>query len=240
MLRPLIANLAFYQMFGDGASDLDENFVDEFVSGEICNPPLRVVLESIVASEHEVEDVATVCTLPTGQRIFFLVNARWIRAKDLPKMILVEPRDVTKEKEAELRIQELNGVLQAHVATVDAVNKELESYSHSVSHDLRTPLRFVNRIAHVLLHEPGTPLSEDAAQQVNMILEATSEMAKLIEDLLVFSQVSRKSIRKRRVHLRRLFQLRHDRAPAARRRHTGGGGGTDEAGPDRVEGALVR
>ena len=114
--------------------------------------------------------------------------------------------DITEKKEAELRIQELNDALQKQVATVDAVNKELESFSHSVSHDLRTPLRFVNRIANLLLHEPGAHLSNGATQQVNMILQATSEMAKLIENLLVFSQISWEPIRKRRVDLRRLFQ----------------------------------
>ena len=123
----------------------------------------------------------------------------------LPEMILVELRNITREKEAEIRIQELNDALQKHVATVDAVNEELESYSHSVSHDLRTPLRFVNRIAHVLLHEPGTNLSDVAIQRVKMILQATTEMGRLIENLLVFSQVSLEPIKKRNVDLRKLF-----------------------------------
>lgn len=107
---------------------------------------------------------------------------------------------------AQLQIEGLNVALQKHVAAVEAVNKELESYSHSVSHDLRTPLRFVNRIANLLLHEPGAHLSNGASQQVNMILQATGQMAKLIENLLVFSQVSRQSIRRRRVDVRKLFQ----------------------------------
>lgn len=107
---------------------------------------------------------------------------------------------------AERRIQALNDVLQGHVAAVNAANKELDSYGHSVSHDLRTPLRFVSRIAHMLLHEPGAGLSKNATQQINMILQATSEMSKLIENLLVFSQVGREAIRKRRVDMKRLFQ----------------------------------
>ena len=118
---------------------------------------------------------------------------------------MVQQRTAELES-AKLEIQGLNDVLEEHVATVEAVNKELESYSHSVSHDLRTPLRFVNRIAHLLLHEPGAHLSKNATAKVNMILQATSEMAKLIENLLVFSQVSREPLKQRRVDLRRLFQ----------------------------------
>ena len=114
--------------------------------------------------------------------------------------------DITDLRNAEQRIQALNSALEKHAATVEAVNRELESYSHSVSHDLRTPLRFVNRIAHVLLHEPGAQLSKNAAEQVNMILQATGEMAQMIEKLLVFSQASHVALKKRRMDLRRLFQ----------------------------------
>ncbi len=142
-----------------------------------------------------------------GSRAFVINSAAPVR--DAAGIIIgsaVAIQEITDLRNAELRIQELNNVLQEQVATVDAMNKELESYSHSVSHDLRTPLRFVNRIAHLLLNEPGEHLSNGAIQQVNMILQATSEMAVLIENLLVFSQVSREPIRKRRLDLRRLFQ----------------------------------
>jgi PAS domain S-box-containing protein len=118
----------------------------------------------------------------------------------------VAVQDITKLRTANLHIQELNNLLREHVTTLEAVNKELESYSQSVSHDLRTPLRFVNRIAHVLLHERGARLSDGASQQVEMIIQATSEMAKMIENLLMFSQAGREPLKKRRVNVRRLFQ----------------------------------
>jgi len=118
-------------------------------------------------------------------------------------------------RETDLRVQDLNEALQAHVAIVDAINKELESYSHSVSHDLRMPLRFVNRIAYALLQDSGSHLSYKSSEQVNMILQSTEEMAKLIDDLLTFSWASREPLQKRRVDLQRLFQvvlkkLQHD------------------------------
>ena len=118
-------------------------------------------------------------------------------------------------RETDLRVQDLNEALQAHVAIVDAINKELESYSHSVSHDLRMPLRFVNRIAYALLQDSGSHLSYKSSEQVNMILQSTEEMAKLIDDLLPFSWASREPLQKRRVDLQRLFQvvlkkLQHD------------------------------
>lgn len=114
--------------------------------------------------------------------------------------------DITDRWKAEVTIEKLNETLQEHVNAVEAANVELESYSHYVSHDLRTPLRFVNRIAHLLLGRPEEHLSDGAIEQVNMILQATDEMAALIENLLVFSQASRQPIRRRRVNLRNLFQ----------------------------------
>jgi len=101
--------------------------------------------------------------------------------------------DITEKKEAELRNQKLNQALQEHLAALDAVNKELKSYSHTVSHELRTPLLFINKIAHLLLQEAGSLLSDKAVKQMNMILQATNEMGKLIENLLVFSQAGRKA-----------------------------------------------
>ncbi len=204
-LQPLIANPAFFQMFGLPPTSLDGEYISELISGKICKPSLRTVIESTSTNDRNGGDSVVVCTLRMGKQIYLLVNARYIHESDLPEMILLELRNITRKKEAELKIQELNDALQKHVATVDAINKELESYSHSVSHDLRTPLRFVNRIAHLLLHEPGTNLSDTAIQQVNMILQATTEMGRLIENLLVFSQVSREPLKKRSVDLRKLF-----------------------------------
>jgi signal transduction histidine kinase len=205
-LQTRITNPAFFRAFGLGPTDSEADFIEAFVSGNACAPPLRTTLAPLVIDGKEIEEVETLCTLPTGRRVFLLVNAQRIRMAGLPEMILVEPRDITREKTAEQCIQELNNALQEHVAAVDAVNQELESYSHSVSHDLRTPLRFVNRVAHLLLYGPGADLSTAAAEQVNMILQATGEMGRLIENLLVFSQAARVPIKKRRLDLRRLFQ----------------------------------
>lgn len=119
-------------------------------------------------------------------------------------MILVELRDITTQRETERRIQELNEALQEHAASLEAINLELEAFTHSVSHDLRTPLRLTNKIAHLLLQDHATRLPDDAVEKVNMILDSTREMAKLIEDLLTFSRVSREPMKKRRVDLGRL------------------------------------
>lgn len=206
-LRAVMANPAFYQTLGLAPADLKEGFVPKFVSGESCQPGLRVILESVIDNDGDVQGAEIVCTLPTGKRVILLVNARRIRVETSPhEMILVEPRDITREKKAERRIQALNKVLRKHAAELEIANKELESFSHFVSHDLRVPLRFINRVAHLLLQDHGVEPPDGTVQQVNLILESTNEMAKLIEDLLAFSRVSREPMRKRRVDMRKLAQ----------------------------------
>lgn len=215
-LRPVMANPAFRQVFELAEADFGGTTLHELFLGQAFQPRLETVLEPVILAGMDVEGVEMVGTLATGRGVHLLVSARRLRIEGLPWMVLVELHDITGEIQTELRIQELNDALRAHVTTVDAMNEELESYSHSVSHDLRTPLRFVNRIAHLLLHGPGAQLSDLAQQQVNMILQATGEMGNLIERLLVFSQVGRAPMRSRQVDLGKLFQRAMEELSAVR------------------------
>jgi light-regulated signal transduction histidine kinase (bacteriophytochrome) len=166
---------------------------------------LRTVLEPVVAGDRDVEGAEISCTLPDRTQIVLSVSVRRVpEEQDLHKMILVELRDVTQERNAERRIRELNEALQKNGTDLDLMNKELESFSHSVSHDLRMPLRLINKMAHVLLHDHGANLPGGAIEIINMIIDGTQEMGRLMEVLLTFSRVIRDPIKKRRVELQRL------------------------------------
>ncbi len=204
-LRVVMANPAFYETLKIIPGLLDGKSVQDLIVGEIGHTHLRTVLEAVVAHDGKVDEVEVACTIPPRTRQFLTVTVRHvIFGEDATAMILVELRDITREKETERRIQKLNEALREHGVSLEAINKELESFSHSVSHDLRTPLRLMNKIAHLLLHDEGAQLSAGAIEKVQMILDSTDEMSKLIEDLLTFSQVSREPMKKRQVDLRRL------------------------------------
>jgi len=83
-------------------------------------------------------------------------------------------------------------------------NKELESFSHSISHDLRTPLRLMDKVTHELLHDYGAKLPAGAIEIINMIFSASHEMGKLIDVLLKFSRTIQASIKRRHVDMERL------------------------------------
>lgn len=206
-LRAVMANPAFCHALQIPVGPLKGKTVDEFVSGKNGTRQLMKVLESVAANDGDVEGVEMPYTLPDRTRIILSVNARRVsKEQGLHKMILVEFRDTTQERQAERRIQELNKALQVHGTQLELMNKELESFAHSVSHDLRTPLRLIDKIAYLLLDNHGANLPGDAIEKINMIIDGAQEMGKLIETLLAFSRVIRDPVKKRRVDLQRLVR----------------------------------
>jgi PAS domain S-box-containing protein len=104
-------------------------------------------------------------------------------------------RDVTARKEAAARIQKLNEELKSRAELLEAANKELESFSYSVSHDLRAPLRHIHGFVEILQQSPAFQGQEAAQRQMNVIAKAARDMGVLIDDLLAFSRTSRAEMR---------------------------------------------
>jgi signal transduction histidine kinase len=205
--RAVVANPAFYQTLQIAPGQLEGKRIQELIFGESGQPHVRMILEPVIAQSGGSTALEIVCVLPHGERAVFSVSSQHISFDGTnSNLTLVELHDITKEREAEDKIQALNEALQKHAADLEAANKELESFTHSASHDLRTPLRLMNKIAYLLLEDHRAQLPAGAIDKVEMILTSTREMAKLIEDLLDFSRVSREPMRKRRVDLSRLVR----------------------------------
>lgn len=104
-------------------------------------------------------------------------------------------RDITERKRAEQRIAERNTELAS-------LNRELEAFSYSVSHDLRAPLRTIEGFARILLRDySGKTLDTAAVEHLERMRAASGRMSQLIEDLLELSRVSRTEIRFEQVDL---------------------------------------
>lgn len=167
----------------------------------------RADLETLMAHEPNLQNLEIPCIVQPHARKVLSVNTRRLKAEDdAAGFLLVELRDVTRARETEQKIFELNTALAQHAVNLEETISELDSFTHSASHDLRIPLRLTNKIAYQLLQDHGGEIPAAAIEKVHMILNSTQEMGKLIEDLLAFSQVSRVPIEKRRVNLRQLAQ----------------------------------
>jgi signal transduction histidine kinase len=111
-------------------------------------------------------------------------------------------------RESEQEVRRLNLDLEQRVQQrtkqLEAANRELESFSYSVSHDLRAPLRHVGGYVEMLTADTEGLLSGKALRYLETITAATVEMGRLIDDLLAFSRLGRGELSERRVSLDRL------------------------------------
>ncbi len=121
------------------------------------------------------------------------------------KVIQCNIRDITARRAAETEILFLNTQLEKRVkdrtAQLELANKELESFSHSVSHDLRAPLRHINAFSQALLEDYGDKFDAEGRDYLQQLKIASQEMAQLIDDLLDLAKVSRREMRCESVNL---------------------------------------
>jgi signal transduction histidine kinase len=84
--------------------------------------------------------------------------------------------------------------VQERTAQLNAANADLESFSYSVSHDLRAPLRHIDGFSKILLEEYGSTMEAEAQQYLNRIRSGAVRMAQLIEDLLKMAKIGREKL----------------------------------------------
>jgi len=114
--------------------------------------------------------------------------------------VLAVVRDVSERKRAEAELEDLNVSLERRVqertAELEAANRELDSFSHSVSHDLRAPLFQINGFATLLRKDRTSQLSADAVRFLERIEHGADQMGQLLEGLLEFSVAGRAALRR--------------------------------------------
>jgi PAS domain S-box-containing protein len=127
-----------------------------------------------------------------------ILYTTWAAVRLSDETIIAIGQDISERMRAKDEILSLNAGLEARVrertVQLEEVNRDLEAFSYSVSHDLRAPLRAVKGFGEMLRDEHAEDLGQEGLRLADLIVENADRMGLLIADLLSFSQVGRGGI----------------------------------------------
>lgn len=131
---------------------------------------------------------------PDGSKGWFELSIQ-----PVPEGVFILSYDISERKKSEHELLKLNLELEHRVAErtteLEMVNKELEAFTYSVSHDLRAPLRHISGFVQLLNETKSTAMDAKSNRYLSIISDSAKQMGKLIDDLLNFSRMGRASLR---------------------------------------------
>ena len=104
-----------------------------------------------------------------------------------------------------MAVKTARSALMAKAAQLEEVNRELEAFTYSVSHDLKTPLRAIGGFTQILLDEHAGQFNDEMRSLTSTIISNTRRMAQLIDDLLAFSRIGRIEFSREKVDMQKLI-----------------------------------
>lgn len=116
------------------------------------------------------------------------------------KLRLQQQREQVEEELRKHR-DHLEELVAERTTSLERVNKELEAFSYSISHDLRAPLRHINGFSQALLEEYGDKLNDNGKDYLHRVRTASRRMGELIDDLLSLSRITREEMQRQPVNL---------------------------------------
>ena len=114
-------------------------------------------------------------------------------------LLYIFARDMTERRERENEIRRLNGDLEQRTFSLQLLNQELESFSYSLAHDLRTPLRSITAYSEMMAGGEAGELTSEAMKMVRTIQRNSGRMTQLMDDFLAFFRVARKDVKQEKI-----------------------------------------
>jgi len=203
-LRFVRMNRATETWFGRPREDLIGRSVTELLTSDEADVVTASDMEAL--RRPGVLDVPQNARLaPDGARTTFRTLKVAVRNKSgQPLFLLCISLDISDKVADEQRIKALNEYLEEQKTALEASNRELESFSYSVSHDLRAPLRAIDGFSLMLLEDYGPKLDQEAQRYLATIRAGSQRMGQLIDDLLAFSRLGRQPLRTQTVDMNKL------------------------------------
>jgi PAS domain S-box-containing protein len=194
--RYLMVNRRFREIFKLTNEDIIGKTDYDLFPREVASA-LRQVDEQAAISDHPLTEEEIV-PQEDGMHTYISVKSKLPDATGKPHATFGISTDITKLKAVEAELHKLNEELELRVeqrtTQLEAVNRELEAFSYSVSHDLRAPLRGIIGFTTMLEEDYSSQLDEEARRITSIIKDNTLKMGHLIDGLLTFSRMTRQDI----------------------------------------------
>ncbi|PPT83764.1 sensor histidine kinase [Xanthomonas arboricola] len=204
--RILLHNPAFAELYGLDERGNESMPLEDVGGGVWRDAQIHQRLADVLLRGRELWDYEHEQRAADGVLRTMLINARRMPLPDTSDedVVLMTVSDISLQKASQLRIQELNRQMEGKVEQVSEVNRELEAFSYSVSHDLRAPLRHVAGFSDKLARHLGDSADEKSRHYMEVISSSARRMASLIDDLLVYSRLGRSALRLQAVDMQSL------------------------------------
>jgi signal transduction histidine kinase len=162
-----------------------------------------VVIQDITASYEQLRNLLTNIAI-IGSMIILLISIGYFIYLGRIEDRLAMANRTLYQKIGEHKLAE--NKLRINRDELASINRELESYSYSIAHDLRAPLRSVTSFSQIVLEDAKDKLNEDETDNLNRVVAASIRMAELIDDILQLSRITREELSRKEINLSKLVE----------------------------------
>ncbi len=205
-LRHLYVSPAIARMAGKPQQAFVGRTVREVGLAPAVADTLDTLLQRTLDTRRAVNGDLTV-PLDSGPRYFLWRSVPMLEPDGSVRAIIAIASDITERKRTEEALKTAHEELKRRAYELEAVNRELEDFSFTVSHDLKTPLRSMEGFAAALLEDYADKLDETGMDYLTRVHSASERMIQLIDSLLHMARLTRGALREKTVDLSSLAQI---------------------------------